>query len=1023
MNGTTTKNRDPELAATAKRPVKPKPAPAGTAAPTAQGGAAPAAPRPKTVRLKRETPPPTSVGTVVTSVVTTVQGAVSEHRRELLLIGALGSAAFTAVALVGWSAQDPTWAHPVLDATVVVTNPCGPLGANVADLLYRSIGYGAWAPVALGLVVPVYVLARRPLVPWPKALMSGWLWLMTLGFMELTFGPAAEIELRPGGLLGAWVCNSLTGVVGVVGASITLVATIVSTGGLLAGVSWSSVAHRVLGRVEAELPAVKEKAVAASGQVGGLAVGGAKGVGRGVFGLLVRIGDVSIGSVKGMFRGANTVVARAKDAVTRTDADEDDGAWSASGLIEPERAKGAVLPVLAQVPAFAGPDTEVDDDTAPSAEVAWEPTRAEAGQVLQLFPELGRRRKGDGPHAEDMDEPVRVARRAPVAPAAAPALADVAATPRRPTRRAKVVVAAVHEPRTLAPADDSDVDDDEVETGSFPAVVSALASNHRPEDDPFEAIDPANMPTTAEHRPVAMDIRVEPASGLQTSPKTDDGQSVSDRGSLFFELPPLSLLDPVPEQTAYIDEDALRRMAGTVEEALASFKVTGKVTDVRVGPVVTIFEFQPDPGIMVRRVSNLADDLAMVLKARSVRVVAPIPGKGVVGIEIPSQDRLTIYLRELLASTEFRTSDADLPVVLGKDVEGRPVVDDLAKMPHLLVGGTTGSGKSVGVNAMLMSLLYTRTPEELRLILVDPKKLEFEAYSGVPHLLHPVITDPQIAAAALAWACREMDRRYELLARWGTRNISGYNKKVARELKSWSAEKARSYAPADWPDEIPPPKAESLPFIVIVIDELADLMMVAKKDVQDSIVRLTQMARACGMHLICATQRPSVDVVTGLIKANMPTRIAFKLRSVIDSRTILDQGGAEKLLGRGDLLWLPGAGEVRRVHGPFVSDDEVHRLIAFLRAQRDPEYIETLRPVSSGDGEDALFDDPEMQDDLYDQALQIVVEKGKASTSMVQRHLKIGYNRAARLIDAMEAAGVVGPADGARPREVLLGQR
>jgi S-DNA-T family DNA segregation ATPase FtsK/SpoIIIE len=514
------------------------------------------------------------------------------------------------------------------------------------------------------------------------------------------------------------------------------------------------------------------------------------------------------------------------------------------------------------------------------------------------------------------------------------------------------------------------------------------------------------------------EIQVEAAEGLELRVR-DDGGAVADRSTLYFELPALNLLDPVPEQHATIDEDDLRELALTVEASLASFKVTGKVTNVRVGPVVTTFEYLPDQGISVRRIAGLQDDLAMALCAVSVRVVAPIPGKGVVGIEIPSTTRMTIYLRELLASEEFRTTQAALPVILGKDVEGRPMVADLAKMPHVLIGGTTGSGKSVGVNGMLMSLLFTRTPEELRLLLVDPKKLEFESYADVPHLLHPVVTEAKGAAAALAWACREMDRRYELLARWATRNISNYNKKVEREARQWTREKARRYAPKDWPEDVPAPQPEVLPYIVIVIDELADLMMVAKKDVQDSIVRLAQMARACGMHLMIATQRPSVDVVTGIIKSNLPTRMSFKLRSVIDSRTILDQGGAEKLLGQGDMLYLPGAGEVQRCHGPFVSDDEVNRVMDFLRAQREPDYIETI----TADPAEAMADevDPAEQDDLFNEAVDIVLKSGKASTSMIQRHLKIGYNRAARIVDLMEQAGIVGPADGSRPRDVLIG--
>ncbi|NCG20776.1 MAG: DNA translocase FtsK, partial [Rhodobacterales bacterium] len=428
---------------------------------------------------------------------------------------------------------------------------------------------------------------------------------------------------------------------------------------------------------------------------------------------------------------------------------------------------------------------------------------------------------------------------------------------------------------------------------------------------------------------------------------------------------------------------------------------------------VTTFEFLPAAGVSVRKVAGLSDDLAMALKAMSVRIVAPIPGKGVVGIEIPSPTRMNIYFRDLLANEEFQNQKMGLPCVIGKDVEGKPVMADLAKMPHLLVAGTTGAGKSVGVNGMLMSMLFCRTPDELRLLLIDPKILEFKMYEDIPHLLHPVVTEPKAAAASLAWACREMDDRYATLARWDVRGIEGYNEKIVREKKCWDRVKARKYCPpgVDSKDYTP----EKMPYIVIVIDELADLMMLAKKDVEESIARIAQKARASGIHLIVATQRPSTDVVTGLIKANLPTRLSYKLRSGIDSRTILDSMGAERLLGRGDCLFLPNGAELRRCHGAFVSDDEVGRVVAYLREQGQPRYVDAVTADTSDldDVEDADLDDH------YYAAVAFVQEAGKASTSMVQRRFKIGYNRAANIIDQMESRDVVGPSDGARPREVL----
>ena len=331
----------------------------------------------------------------------------------------------------------------------------------------------------------------------------------------------------------------------------------------------------------------------------------------------------------------------------------------------------------------------------------------------------------------------------------------------------------------------------------------------------------------------------------------------------------------------------------------------GEVVAIRPGPVITTFEYLPAPGVKVSKIAGLQDDIAMALKALRVRIIAPIPGKGVVGIEIPNDTRQTVWIRDMLASEAFRSEKGALPMALGKSVDGKPRVADLAKMPHLLVGGTTGSGKSVGVNSMLLSLIYTRTPEELRMILVDPKMLEFEMYRDIPHLLHPVVTDPKLASAALKWACTEMDHRYKMLSQWKVRNIANYNAKLEREMEDWTPAKARKYAPADWPENEPPPPPKRMPYLVIVIDELADLMMVAGKDVEESIIRIAQKARAAGIHLIVATQRPSVNVITGLIKANMPSRIAFQVRTKIDGRTILDQNGAEALLGKGDMLFLP----------------------------------------------------------------------------------------------------------------------
>ena len=572
-------------------------------------------------------------------------------------------------------------------------------------------------------------------------------------------------------------------------------------------------------------------------------------------------------------------------------------------------------------------------------------------------------------------------------------------------------------PRPLAPED--------LPTSEEPAGLdAALLSESSVEDEvtgPIDVphVDPLDVPEP--HMDLA-DAPVEVVPGAMVAGTTDGGglAVVAPKNPTPFELPHLDLLDSHPVDVATFDKDELQALGHTLEAKLADFGVNGKVVAIRPGPVITTFEYSPAAGVKISKIAGLQDDIAMALKALRVRIVAPIPGKGVVGIEIPNTARQTVWFRDMLASDAFRKSGGALPMALGKTVEGSPRIADLAKMPHLLVGGTTGSGKSVAVNSMLVSMLYARTPDELRMILIDPKMLEFELYRDIPHLLHPVVTQPKLASAALKWACTEMDARYKLLSRWQTRNIASYNEKVEQEIKDWTPEKAKRYAPEDWPDNEPLPAPERLPYIVIVIDELADLMMVAAKDVEESIIRIAQKARAAGIHLIVATQRPSVNVITGLIKANMPSRVAFQVRTKIDGRTILDQNGAEALLGMGDMLFLPpGVSSLERLHGPFVSDEEVRTVTEFLRQQGEPSYD---AEISADEGTSRAVGEEEY-DDLYDHAVAYVCQMGKASSSMIQREFKIGYNRAARIIEVMEREGVIGAADGARPRAILVGQQ
>ncbi len=503
-----------------------------------------------------------------------------------------------------------------------------------------------------------------------------------------------------------------------------------------------------------------------------------------------------------------------------------------------------------------------------------------------------------------------------------------------------------------------------------------------------------------------------------------------------FALPDLEVLSDPPSGSSGVDDEALEDLAERLEATLRQFRVDGEVVNIVPGPVVTMFEYRPAPGIKVSKIAGLGDDLAMALKATKVRIVAPIPGKGAVGIEIPSAKRETVYLRELMGSRSFQESRMSLPLALGKGIDGSPVVQDMAKMPHILMAGTTGSGKSVCVNTVILSLLYRMTPEQVRLILVDPKMLEFSAYEDIPHLLVPVVTQPGKAAVALGWAVQEMQRRYTVLSSMNTRNLVKYNAKAEALKEEWEAWDANCLAgdPSDPPDcgramgedtiafrskgGIPAGPPETMPYIVIIIDELSDLMMVARKEVETNIARLAQKARACGIHLLLATQRPSTDVVTGLIKANFPTRMSFRVSSGIDSRTVLDAIGAENLLGMGDGLLLPsGSSDLIRVHGAFVSEEEIAEVVDFLKAQGEPQYVEHVLKVPENDDGGG----PEGSgNSVYDQAVDIVASAGKASTSLLQRKMGIGYNRAARIMDQLEENGVIGPQDGARPREVYV---
>ncbi|MBI3995167.1 MAG: DNA translocase FtsK, partial [Nitrospirae bacterium] len=506
----------------------------------------------------------------------------------------------------------------------------------------------------------------------------------------------------------------------------------------------------------------------------------------------------------------------------------------------------------------------------------------------------------------------------------------------------------------------------------------------------------------------------------KSPPKQADLPFMKEKGA--YEIPPLTLLQDPPATADRISKEELVANSQILEKKLMDYGIEGRVTQVHPGPVVTMYEFEPAAGVKVNRIVNLSDDLALAMRAMSVRIEAPLPGKAVVGIEIPNHTRGDVYLKEILTSEVFTATKSKLTLALGKDIFGTPIVADLAGMPHLLVAGATGSGKSVALNTMILSLLYSATPQEVKFIMIDPKLLELSAYDGIPHLQTPVLVRAKETPRVFQRLVAEMQHRYRLLAEAGARNIESYNKKIREQEAQGKGRLAgeTAAAPSEEPfdGQLSAPNAP-LPYLVVIVDELADLMLVAAREVEDSIARLAQMARAAGIHLVVATQRPSVDVLTGLIKANFPARISFQVSSKTDSRTILDANGAEQLLGRGDMLFLaPGTGRITRIHGAYVSENEIRAVVEHVKSQAKPNYID-LTPASDATGNDSGDPDAMERDELYEKAVDLVVTSGAASASLIQRRLRVGYPRAARMIEMMEEDGIVGPAAGGKPRDVL----
>ena len=930
-----------------------------------------------------------------------------------------------AAMLLSYHPDDPNW----LAATdAPAENWLGLFGASLAAPLYLILGHGAFG-LAAGLVVwglrfAAHLGSERAL---PRALfVPGWVLILSVYAASKVPGPDWGHDFGLGGLFGDTAMGVLVSVLPITATvGLKLLTVVVAAMAVVAG-AW------VLGFTREDI------------QKGGLfflaGLGNAMHLARLATGTAAR--TAAQGAAQGAHRSAARLAERraraAERARARADADEEILIEEEDEDLVPETpARRGLMSWLRGAPAGGAPAAARDrvafregdgDEALPEGDddrvrarianaVRTRVRRANIAQALTVPAAASATVSRVEPVLSAGDarpEPPLAAPRA-AAPAPTPEPASTPDAPRAPIFRRAPAAAAEGEAEALPILDEADGDD---------LVI---------EDEP--AAEAPAVPITRGAVPEAADPAPGPAPGrpAPASPPRRPAPAPEPAGLADYEHPPLDLLtDPATIERHHLSDDKLEKNARTLESVLEDYGVKGEIVSVRPGPVVTMYELEPAPGLKASRVIGLADDIARSMSALSARV-STVPGRSVIGIELPNERREKVVLREILAASDFEDASNGLPLALGKDIGGAPVVANLAKMPHLLIAGTTGSGKSVAINTMILSLLYKLTPDECRLIMIDPKMLELSVYDGIPHLLSPVVTDPKKAVVALKWVVGEMEERYRKMSRMGVRNIEGYNGRVRDTLER--GEMFTRTVQTGFDDETGDPVFETeetqpvkLPYIVVVVDEMADLMMVAGKEIEACIQRLAQMARASGIHLVMATQRPSVDVITGTVKANFPTRISFHVTSKIDSRTILGEMGAEQLLGMGDMLYMAGGSKITRVHGPFCSDEEVEEIVNHLKSFGPPDYASS---VLDGPDEEAASDIDAVlglatggntggEDALYDQAVAIAANDRKCSTSYIQRKLGIGYNKAARLVEQMEENGVVSPANHVGKRDVLL---
>ncbi|EDM70605.1 cell division protein FtsK [Roseobacter sp. AzwK-3b] len=965
----------------------------------------------------------------------TMAEAIEKRGKELLGLALLVLGAMAAAMIASYHPDDPSW----MSATdAPVQNWMGRMGASVAAPLFMIVGWGAWGlAIVLGVWGLRFVLHRGQERAVGRLIFAP-IWIALLSLYAASLAPgdawATTHSFGLGGLFGDTILGAMLGILPL-GASLglKLLSVVLGLGMLMLGAF-------VLGFTRGELMRLARflmvGVIMTYAWLMTLAGRGATGALGAAQGLKDKAADAR--ARRATEQAEADAYARAEAAipvqpVVRRPA----AAYAAEPPLSartaaPEEKSGGLLSRLPSLTRRADPEPELIESYGPEGDVdapGDDRIRAKIADVIKTrvrqspavqVPSVAPLTKGRGRGPEPLV--LNTARSAGGLPPEPPLTAAHAAMPTDPYPQADPYVMA----------DDPYGPDDAYD--GYDAYDAYGAEMELPEPERgYQAAEAPRIPVAEPKKVVQHAPRRAPQPSTRALAEAQPRLQFEERAQADYDLPPLSLLSSPENITRHhLSDDALEENARMLENVLDDYGVKGEIVSVRPGPVVTMYELEPAPGLKASRVIGLADDIARSMSALSARV-STVPGRSVIGIELPNDHREMVSFREILSSRDYGDGNHKLPLALGKDIGGDPVVQNLAKMPHLLIAGTTGSGKSVAINTMILSLLYKLTPDECRLIMIDPKMLELSVYDGIPHLLSPVVTDPKKAVVALKWVVAEMEERYRKMSKMGVRNIDGYNGRVADaqrkgELFSRTVQTGfddETGEPVFETEEFAP---EKMPYIVVIVDEMADLMMVAGKEIEACIQRLAQMARASGIHLIMATQRPSVDVITGTIKANFPTRISFQVTSKIDSRTILGEMGAEQLLGMGDMLYMAGGGKITRCHGPFVSDEEVEEVVNHLKAYGPPTYVNGVQDGPDEDRADSIDavlglntgGNTDGEDALYDQAVGIVIKDRKCSTSYIQRKLAIGYNKAARLVEQMEEQGVVTPANHVGKREILV---